>query len=79
MKFNYTKPAIAFQNVALSSGISPSCKYTANYNYGDCTIDVGYGETLFGNLTDCTYTPDQYNAGNGCYDLPTEASVIIDS
>lgn len=73
----YTKPTIAFQNIALSSGLSSACAILADtdFSFDSCPILIPeWGETIF-NDTMCTWSSQD----NFCYHVPTASSNIFES
>lgn len=75
MKTKYTKPTIAFQNIALSSGLSSSCAFQANFQFGSCEVMIPeWGETVY-NDGQCDIGFEDFP----CYHVPAASSNIFES
>lgn len=67
----YTKPAISFQPLNLSTGVSDGCNMSANADPYKCPVDIPNwpGETVFtaSNCTWATNNPEEFDI---CYHGP---------
>lgn len=68
---NYVKPAISLQLLNTTTGVSDGCKMTATQAQYACPVDIPglNGETVFPDISMCTYRPGDVNF-EVCYQGP---------
>ena len=77
-KRKYVKPAVSFQSLSMSSGVSSGCSLGQNFAEYSCPVLVPeWGLTFFGE-SNCDYsTPDVYDMV--CYHVPTAGGNVFSS
>ena len=80
MKKNYSKPEIVFESFKLTTSIASNCDY--NSNSGDkntCSVDVGWGPSVFVSKPICSVESENGNEFEVCYDVPTDDTRVFGS
>lgn len=76
MKKKYGMPAIQFQSLALSTGVSSGCYYISSFEVNACAIEIPeWGETVFAKDSDCDLSNEDYP----CYNVPLANSNVFES
>ena len=79
MKKSYTKPAIAFESLAITANVSSGCTLigTNSADYVCPVIDEESGWSLFSNYANCMYIPGPNDTI--CYDIPIANGSVFSS